>query len=69
MKYLFSIILITLSFNISAQNSQGKADDAGRIAICPVVGKNIPDMPAAAEKSCLRKWQTDYYQKWYGKLW
>ena len=54
MKYLFSIILITLSFNISAQNSQGKADDAGRIAICPVVG-NIPDMPAAAEKILLTK--------------
>ena len=68
MKYLFSIILITLSFNISAQNSQGKADDAGRIAICPVVG-NIPDMPAAAEKNLAYENGTDYYQKWYGKLW
>ena len=54
MRYLFSIILIGLAFNITAQNNQGKADDAGRIAICPVVG-NIPDMPAAAEKILLTK--------------
>ena len=66
MKYLFSIILITLSFNISAQNSQGKADDAGRIAICPVVG-NIPDMPAAAEKSAYEN--GTILPKMDGKLW
>lgn len=54
MRSLFSIIIISLALNLFAQNDQGKADDAGRIAICPVVG-NIPDMPPAAEKILLTK--------------
>jgi hypothetical protein len=54
MRYLFSIFTVVLALNLSAQNSQGKADDAGRIAICPVIG-NIPDMPKAAEKILLTK--------------
>tara|TARA_Y100000589_G_C27197483_1_gene647616 strand:- start:7182 stop:8264 length:1083 start_codon:yes stop_codon:yes gene_type:complete len=54
MRYLFLIFTALLSLNLSAQNSQGEADDAGRIAICPVIG-NIPDMPEAAEKILLTK--------------
>ena len=54
MRYLFLIFTALLALNLSAQNSQGEADDAGRIAICPVIG-NIPDMPEAAEKILLTK--------------
>jgi hypothetical protein len=54
MRYLFSIFTVVLTLNLSAQNSQGKADDAGRLAICPVIG-NIPDMPKVAEKILLTK--------------
>ena len=45
MRTIFSIILISLTVSLSAQNNLGKSDDAGRIAICPVVG-NIPDIAA-----------------------
>ena len=45
MKKIIALILVSVFFfqqDIHAQNDIGKTNDAGRIAICPVIG-NIPD--------------------------
>jgi hypothetical protein len=53
MKNILIITLLLVSgISVNCQNKLGKADDMGRIAICPVVG-SIPDMPASAEKMLL----------------
>ena len=56
MKILKFILVsfLVVCFSLNAQNKLGKADDAGRIAICPIVG-SIPDMPDAAERTLLQK--------------
>lgn len=57
MRKIIVLILVSIMFfhlDVNAQNNVGKTDDAGRIAICPVVG-NIPDMPMPAEKLLLTK--------------
>jgi len=53
-KSIVIITLLILGVSVNAQNKLGKIDDAGRIAIAPIVG-SIPDMPASAERMLLNK--------------
>ena len=48
------IILIFVGVNLQAQNSLGKTDDVGRIAIKTIM-PNIPDMPSGGERILLTR--------------
>ena len=54
MKNIFTTLifstLLTLNFSL-AQNSQGKSDDAGRIAIKAYVPKDLGDLTPKAQKA------------------
>jgi len=55
-----------LNFVLFAQNNQGKADDAGRIALASVVSDQIEGLTPSAQSNLQNKLNQIATKKWYG---
>lgn len=56
-KIILSLIVLALGVNLNAQNSQGKTDDLGRIALAAIVPDQATDIPSAAHQVLANKMQ------------